>query len=220
MAHCHVQTWSTRAQWDCRSPTPLLPFPFRIPPLLKYHSPVPFNTPDFIKYIRIPPKCTAQWYYYRETGRNACPMSRRMFGVRSLHIWDFLRKFRVMHHASYCSDHRCKWTMGACQFLSHFDDDQQISYTTPYAIMDDSSPHLLPPSPTNIAGPSTLPNYIDLKKDGTVSKMRSHKGNVPVLPKTKQCPHCPATFTRTTHLNRHLRTRESHWRNSLGGKHS
>jgi hypothetical protein len=46
------------------------------------------------------------------------------------------------------------------------------------------------------------------KKDGTPSKMRSHKGNIPVLPQTKLCPHCPAKFTRTTHLNRHLRTRE------------
>ncbi|KAL4259105.1 Zinc cluster transcription factor 47 [Pleurotus pulmonarius] len=44
------------------------------------------------------------------------------------------------------------------------------------------------------------------KKDGTPSKMRSHRGNVPVLPQTKLCPHCPAKFTRTTHLNRHLRT--------------
>ncbi|KAF9453936.1 hypothetical protein P691DRAFT_811707 [Macrolepiota fuliginosa MF-IS2] len=43
------------------------------------------------------------------------------------------------------------------------------------------------------------------KKDGTLSKIRSHRGNVPVLPQTKLCPHCPAKFTRTTHLNRHLR---------------
>ncbi|KIL68871.1 hypothetical protein M378DRAFT_184747 [Amanita muscaria Koide BX008] len=44
------------------------------------------------------------------------------------------------------------------------------------------------------------------KKDGTPSKMRSHRGNIPVLPQTKLCPQCPAKFTRTTHLNRHLRT--------------
>ncbi|KIK68924.1 hypothetical protein GYMLUDRAFT_34933 [Collybiopsis luxurians FD-317 M1] len=45
------------------------------------------------------------------------------------------------------------------------------------------------------------------KKDGSVSKMRSHAGNIPQLPQNKQCPfpHCPARFTRTTHLNRHLR---------------
>lgn len=49
---------------------------------------------------------------------------------------------------------------------------------------------------------------VELKKDGTVSKMRSHKGNIPVLPQNKLCPHCPAKFTRTTHLNRHLRTRK------------
>ncbi|KAF5351904.1 hypothetical protein D9756_007477 [Leucocoprinus leucothites] len=45
------------------------------------------------------------------------------------------------------------------------------------------------------------------KKDGTLSKIRSHRGNIPVLPQTKLCPHCPAKFTRTTHLNRHLRNR-------------
>ncbi|TFK44484.1 fungal-specific transcription factor domain-containing protein [Crucibulum laeve] len=44
------------------------------------------------------------------------------------------------------------------------------------------------------------------KKDGSLSKMRSHRGNIPVLPQNKLCPHCPAKFTRTTHLNRHLRT--------------
>ncbi|KIM53655.1 hypothetical protein SCLCIDRAFT_1157339 [Scleroderma citrinum Foug A] len=47
---------------------------------------------------------------------------------------------------------------------------------------------------------------VEYRKDGTVSKMRSHKGNIPILPQTKLCPHCPAKFTRTTHLNRHLRT--------------
>lgn len=45
------------------------------------------------------------------------------------------------------------------------------------------------------------------KKDGTLSKIRSHRGNIPALPQTKLCPHCPAKFTRTTHLNRHLRNR-------------
>lgn len=47
------------------------------------------------------------------------------------------------------------------------------------------------------------------KKDGSLSKMRNHKGNIPVLPQNKLCPRCPAKFTRTTHLNRHLRTRQS-----------
>ncbi|KAI0314449.1 fungal-specific transcription factor domain-containing protein [Amylostereum chailletii] len=46
---------------------------------------------------------------------------------------------------------------------------------------------------------------VEYKKDGTVSRMRAHKGNVPQLPQTKLCPFCPAKFTRTTHLNRHLR---------------
>lgn len=47
------------------------------------------------------------------------------------------------------------------------------------------------------------------KKDGSLSKMRNHRGNIPVLPQNKFCPDCPAKFTRTTHLNRHLRTRQS-----------
>ncbi|KAH9993502.1 fungal-specific transcription factor domain-containing protein [Russula compacta] len=55
-----------------------------------------------------------------------------------------------------------------------------------------------PPLPTTAAG-------VEYKKDGTVSRMRSHRGNVPQLPQTKLCPFCPAKFTRTTHLNRHLR---------------
>ncbi|KAJ3824639.1 hypothetical protein F5880DRAFT_1745416 [Lentinula raphanica] len=43
------------------------------------------------------------------------------------------------------------------------------------------------------------------KKDGSYSRMRAHAGNTPVLPQSKLCPFCPAKFTRTTHLNRHLR---------------
>jgi hypothetical protein len=57
-----------------------------------------------------------------------------------------------------------------------------------------------PPPPTTAAS-------VEYKKDGTVSRMRSHRGNVPQLPQTKLCPFCPAKFTRTTHLNRHLRNR-------------
>jgi len=49
---------------------------------------------------------------------------------------------------------------------------------------------------------------VEYRKDGEVSKMRLHRGNTPVLPQTKFCPHCPAKFTRNTHLNRHLRTRK------------
>ncbi|KAJ7160337.1 hypothetical protein C8R46DRAFT_1285992 [Mycena filopes] len=37
-------------------------------------------------------------------------------------------------------------------------------------------------------------------------RVRAHKGNVPSLPQTKYCSLCPAKFTRTTHLNRHLRS--------------
>ncbi|CCM05688.1 uncharacterized protein FIBRA_07919 [Fibroporia radiculosa] len=45
----------------------------------------------------------------------------------------------------------------------------------------------------------------ELKRD-TTSRMRNHRGNVPSVPQTKTCPLCPAKFTRTTHLSRHLRT--------------
>lgn len=48
----------------------------------------------------------------------------------------------------------------------------------------------------------------EYKKDGGISKLRLHRGNIPILPQTKLCPHCPAKFTRTTHLNRHLHTRK------------
>ncbi|KZT24208.1 hypothetical protein NEOLEDRAFT_1242675 [Neolentinus lepideus HHB14362 ss-1] len=66
---------------------------------------------------------------------------------------------------------------------------------------------LLSPSPmsSSIAS-SSRQTIIEFKKDGTVSRMRSHRGNMPSLPQTKQCPLCPAKFTRTTHLNRHMRT--------------
>jgi hypothetical protein len=40
-----------------------------------------------------------------------------------------------------------------------------------------------------------------------MARMRAHKGNAPSLPQTKYCSLCPAKFTRTTHLNRHLRSR-------------
>ncbi|KAJ7647571.1 hypothetical protein FB45DRAFT_893814 [Roridomyces roridus] len=43
-------------------------------------------------------------------------------------------------------------------------------------------------------------------KDGSISKMRAHRGNLPTLPQTKICPHCTARFTRSTHLTRHLKT--------------
>lgn len=62
----------------------------------------------------------------------------------------------------------------------------------------------MPPPPSV----PTREDAVEYKKDGTVSRMRSHRGNVPQLPQTKLCPYCPAKFTRTTHLNRHLRNRK------------
>ncbi|KAJ7206349.1 hypothetical protein GGX14DRAFT_457636 [Mycena pura] len=38
------------------------------------------------------------------------------------------------------------------------------------------------------------------------ARTRVHKGNTPSLPQTKRCYLCPAKFTRTTHLDRHLRS--------------
>lgn len=52
---------------------------------------------------------------------------------------------------------------------------------------------------------SSAKNLLDSRS--TTSRVRSHKGNAPTLPQTKFCPLCPAKFTRTTHLNRHLRSR-------------
>ncbi|KAH0827315.1 hypothetical protein J3R83DRAFT_3939 [Lanmaoa asiatica] len=71
-----------------------------------------------------------------------------------------------------------------------------------------SSRHRADPTTSSVTVPQAR-TVIEYRKDGAVSKMRSHKGNIPVLPQTKLCPHCPAKFTRTTHLNRHLRTRKS-----------
>jgi hypothetical protein len=67
------------------------------------------------------------------------------------------------------------------------------------------SSHRADPTASSITVPQAR-TVIEYRKDGAVSKMRSHKGNIPVLPQTKLCPHCPAKFTRTTHLNRHMRT--------------
>ncbi|KIJ67499.1 hypothetical protein HYDPIDRAFT_25946 [Hydnomerulius pinastri MD-312] len=68
-----------------------------------------------------------------------------------------------------------------------------------------TSRHSTEPSASS-ATPPPARTLVEYRKDGAISKMRSHKGNIPVLPQTKLCPHCPAKFTRTTHLNRHLRT--------------
>ncbi|KAG8213537.1 hypothetical protein J3R82DRAFT_10177 [Butyriboletus roseoflavus] len=67
------------------------------------------------------------------------------------------------------------------------------------------SRHRADPTTSSLTVPQAR-TVIEYRKDGAVSRMRSHKGNIPVLPQTKLCPHCPAKFTRTTHLNRHLRT--------------
>ncbi|GJE97723.1 fungal-specific transcription factor domain-containing protein [Phanerochaete sordida] len=55
---------------------------------------------------------------------------------------------------------------------------------------------------------------VELTKAGTVSRMRSHRGNKPTIPQSHPCHLCPARFTRPTHLHRHLRTHS----NSRGHK--
>ena len=64
------------------------------------------------------------------------------------------------------------------------------------------------PSPDATASSSTAQPAASVTRTNTLSKMRSHRGNIPTLPQTKLCHLCPAKFTRTTHLNRHLKTRE------------
>ena len=59
------------------------------------------------------------------------------------------------------------------------------------------------------ASSSTAPAAASVTRTNSLSKMRSHRGNIPTLPQTKLCHLCPAKFTRTTHLNRHLKTRKS-----------
>lgn len=59
--------------------------------------------------------------------------------------------------------------------------------------------------PLNAIASSSMSSLIS-PQDEHSSRMRSHKGNRPSLPQSKHCPLCPAKFTRTTHLNRHLRT--------------
>ncbi|KAG7095224.1 hypothetical protein E1B28_005999 [Marasmius oreades] len=50
-------------------------------------------------------------------------------------------------------------------------------------------------------------------------RTRSHRGNIPKLPQTKFCSFCPAKFTRTTHLNRHVRSHinQRHYRCDICG---
>lgn len=52
----------------------------------------------------------------------------------------------------------------------------------------------------------TATGEIDFANLPAPSKMRLHGGNIPTIPQDKLCPHCPAKFTRSTHLNRHLKT--------------
>jgi hypothetical protein len=67
-------------------------------------------------------------------------------------------------------------------------------------------------SPSPAQSSLSKPSRPEIKRDsvGVSEKLRRHAGNVPVLPQTKLCPQCPAKFTRSTHLNRHLKTRECH----------
>ncbi|KAK0187485.1 hypothetical protein F5146DRAFT_1206235 [Armillaria mellea] len=63
-----------------------------------------------------------------------------------------------------------------------------------------------PPSPLESPTFQIMESVVELKPDGDLSRIRSHRGNAPTLPQTKYCPLCPAKFTRTTHLHRHFRS--------------
>ncbi|TFK81381.1 hypothetical protein K466DRAFT_667145 [Polyporus arcularius HHB13444] len=64
----------------------------------------------------------------------------------------------------------------------------------------------IPTTSVPSASTSAADSGVIRRKNGAVSKMRSHRGNIPTLPQTKFCHLCSAKFTRTTHLNRHLKT--------------
>ncbi|EKM54177.1 uncharacterized protein PHACADRAFT_145863 [Phanerochaete carnosa HHB-10118-sp] len=67
-----------------------------------------------------------------------------------------------------------------------------------------------PSSSRNGKAPATFETIngelVELTKQGTISRMRSHRGNKPTIPQSHPCHLCPAKFTRPTHLHRHLRT--------------
>ncbi|KDQ50554.1 hypothetical protein JAAARDRAFT_199949 [Jaapia argillacea MUCL 33604] len=74
---------------------------------------------------------------------------------------------------------------------------------SPNESLNVDTPQLEEPSSSLTMSQSTHPVKQEPAK---MSRIRSHKGNIPSLPQTKLCPMCPAKFTRTTHLNRHLRS--------------
>ena len=86
------------------------------------------------------------------------------------------------------------------------DDTPQPAKVAPVTSESDSA---VPDETTLDASTSTAQPAASVARTNSLSKMRSHRGNVPTLPQTKLCPLCPAKFTRTTHLNRHLKTRKS-----------
>ncbi|KAJ6585674.1 fungal-specific transcription factor domain-containing protein [Mycena capillaripes] len=79
--------------------------------------------------------------------------------------------------------------------ISPFGDSPNISRSSPL-MLTISTHHSMPPTTTTQ----------EHDNPDLLSRMRAHKGNVPSLPQTKYCSLCPAKFTRTTHLNRHLRS--------------
>ncbi|KAI0344514.1 hypothetical protein BDW22DRAFT_1056994 [Trametopsis cervina] len=51
--------------------------------------------------------------------------------------------------------------------------------------------------------------FVERTKSGSISRMRSHNGNKPMIPQNHRCTMCHAKFTRVTHLQRHMRTHSS-----------
>ncbi|KZT25432.1 hypothetical protein NEOLEDRAFT_1092876 [Neolentinus lepideus HHB14362 ss-1] len=59
---------------------------------------------------------------------------------------------------------------------------------------------------SSVSSPGFMEASSSVAASTDTSRIRRHKGNIPSLPQTKHCPLCTARFTRTTHLNRHLRS--------------
>ncbi|EMD37597.1 hypothetical protein CERSUDRAFT_114245 [Gelatoporia subvermispora B] len=81
---------------------------------------------------------------------------------------------------------------------------QQSAPIKPTTMKTESSTSQAPLS--NSLSSRLMQPQAESSQTGKISKMRRHGGNIPSLPQTKLCPLCSAKFTRTTHLNRHMRT--------------
>ena len=94
-----------------------------------------------------------------------------------------------------------------CPFALITDPSCLSSFPTGLSSLHSMASTLSQSYPLHLVASSSASSLSSSKADEHSSRMRCHKGNKPSLPQTKYCSLCPAKFTRTTHLNRHLRTR-------------